>query len=228
MKTKTTSLIKGSLIAIAALIFFSSCDNNDIDLFGSAKLKVVNAAPNSGSQRFQMANIPYISDLNYLDHSVSYHKVTAGKNLVTQYRDQNDNDLYASKELNLDDDKTYTVYLTGESRGDADVRLYEDDLSLPASGKAKVKFLHLSSGAPASIDFTDSQGNNLSTNLGRYAQSSYIQINAGSLTIQVHGSGASENLATLTTTDFEEGKIYTVYIAGSIASGYTIDKISHN
>jgi hypothetical protein len=229
MKTKTTSkFVKVNLMAIAALVFLSSCDSNEIDLFGSAELKVVNAAPNSGSQKFVMANIPYIGNLGYLEHSVSYHKVAVGNNLVTQFRDQNDIDLYATKQLDLDDNKTYTVYLTGESRDDAEVRLYEDNLSSPVSGKAKVKFIHLSGGAPTTIDFTDSQGNNLAVNLARYSQSNYTEINAGSLAIQVHGTGQTETLATLGATDFAAGKIYSVFIAGSSASGYTIEKIAHN
>lgn len=228
MKAKSISIIKGSLIAIAAVLFLSACENNEVDPFGSAQLKVVNAAPGSGSQKFILANIPYIGNLNYLEHSVSYHKVAVGNNLVTQYRDENDNDLYASEELDLDDNKTYTVYLTGESRSDAEVRLFEDNLSLPASGMAKVKFLHLSSGAPAALDFTDSEGNSISTNVARYSQSSYTQIKAGSLSIAVHGSGTADNLATLATTDFADGKIYTVFISGSAPGGYTISKISHN
>ncbi|WP_406843316.1 DUF4397 domain-containing protein [Flavobacterium soyae] len=230
MKIKTIfiKLIPVKVMAAAALIFLSSCDSNEVDPFGSAHLKVVNAAPNSGSQKFVMANIPYIGNLDYLEHSVSYHDVAVGNNLVSQFRDENDNDLYASEELDLDDDKRYTVYLTGESRNDAEVRLYEDNITAPASGKAKVKFIHLSAGAPANIDFIDAQGNNLALNVARYNQSDYSEINAGSLGIQVRGSGESENLAALAATDFAAGKVYTVFIAGSSASGYTISQISHN
>lgn len=229
MKIKTIrKAIVVNIMAAAALVFLSSCDNNQIDPFGSARLKVVNAAPNSGSQRFVMASIPYISDLEYLEHSVSYHDVSSGNKLVSQFRDQSDNELYGTEELNLSDDKRYTVYLTGESRDDAEVRLYEDNMTAPASGKAKVKFIHLSAGAPASIDFVDAQGNSLSTNLGRYSQSSYIEVNAGSLAVQVHGTGAAETLAALGETDFSAGKIYTVFIAGSPASGYRIEQLSHN
>jgi hypothetical protein len=229
MKTKIfMPFIPVKLMAVAALIFLSSCDNNEIDPFGSARLKVVNAAPNSGSQKFVMANIPYIGNLDYLEHSVTYHDVAVGNNLVSQFRDENDNDLYASEELDLDDDKRYTVYLTGESRDDAEVRLYEDNITAPASGKAKVKFIHLSSGAPANIDFLDAQGNNLASNIARYSQSGYSEINSGSIGIQVRSTGASDNLATLPATDFAAGKVYTVFIAGSSASGYKIEQISHN
>lgn len=215
-------------MAILALLFLSSCDNNEVDPFGSARLKVVNAAPNSGSQKFVMANIPYIGDLDYLEHSVSYHDVAVGNNLVSQFRDENDNDLYATEELDLDDDRRYTVYLTGESRDDAEVRLYEDNITAPASGKAKVKFIHLSGGAPANIDFLDAQGNNLASNVSRYSQSNYTEINAGSLGIQVRGTGTTDNLATLPATDFAAGKVYTVFISGSSGSGYRIEQISHN
>ncbi|MCV9927899.1 DUF4397 domain-containing protein [Flavobacterium sp. LS1R49] len=229
MKTiKVNKFIHATIMVIAAVVLLSSCDSNNVDLFNTSKLKVVNAAPNSGSQRFIMANIPYISKLSYLDNSVSYHDVSSGSNLVTQYRDQDDNDLYASEKLNLSDNRNYTVYLTGESRDDAKVRLFQDDLSVPASGKAKVKFLHLSAGAPASIDFTDSDGNNITTNLNRFNESGYIEINAGSLSLKAHGTGLTENLATLASSTFDSGKIYSVYIAGSSASGYTIKQISHN
>ncbi|KUJ62742.1 hypothetical protein AR687_04915 [Flavobacteriaceae bacterium CRH] len=229
MKTKIfIQLMPVKAMAILALLFLSSCDNNEVDPFGSARLKVVNAAPNSGSQKFVMANIPYIGDLDYLEHSVSYHDVAVGNNLVSQFRDENDNDLYATEELDLDDDRRYTVYLTGESRSDAEVRLYEDNITAPASGKAKVKFIHLSSGAPTNIDFLDAQGNSLALNVARYNQSNYSEINAGSLGIQVRGNGGSDNLATLPATDFASGKVYTVFIAGSSASGYRIEQISHN
>ncbi|MDR7212421.1 DUF4397 domain-containing protein [Flavobacterium piscis] len=230
MKTKTIfiKLIPVKVIALVALIFLSACDNNEIDPFGSARLKVVNAAPNSGSQKFVMANIPYIGNLGYLENSVSYHNVVSGKNLVSQFRDENDNDLYATEELNLSDDKRYTVYLTGESRSDAEVRLYEDNITAPASGKARVKFIHLSSGAPQNIDFIDSEGNNLALNLARYNQSSYSEISAGSLAIEVRSAGESENIATLQTANFADGKVYTIFIAGSSTSGYTIKQILHN
>jgi hypothetical protein len=229
MKIKRAlTLIPVKIIAIATLIIASSCDNNEVDPFGSARLKVVNAAPNAGSQKFVMANIPYIRNLSYLEHSVSYHDVAVGNNLVSQFRDENDNDLYASEELDLNEDKRYTVYLTGESRDDAEVRLYEDNISAPASGKAKIKFIHLSSGVSGNIDFLDGQGNTLASNLARYSQSGYSEINAGSVTVQVRNTGGSENLATLSAIDFAAGKVYTVFISGSAASGYTVTQLSQN
>lgn len=228
MKTKMMNkFINGFLIVTLALLLLS-CDNNDIDPFGSAKLKVVNAAPNSGSQRFSLANIPYISDLDFLDSSVSYLTVSSGNNLIAQYRDDNDNDKYAEAKFNLDDDQNYTVYLTGESRDEAAVRLYQDNLSAPSSGKAKIKFIHLSGGAPSALNFSDDKGTVLTSNLERYNQSGYTEINAGSLTIQVNGAGQSQILATLESEKFTAGKIYTVYLIGSTSSTLSIHTITHN
>lgn len=228
MKTKMMNkFINGFLIATSALVLLS-CDNNNIDPFGSAKLKVVNAAPNSGSQRFALANIPYISDLDFLDSSVSYLTVSSGNDLIAQYRDDNDNDKYAEAKFNLDDDQNYTVYLTGESRDEAAVRLYQDNLSAPTNGKAKVKFIHLSGGAPSSLNFSDDKGTVLTSNLERYSQSGYTEINAGSLTIQVNGAGQSQILTTLESEEFAAGKIYTVYLIGSTASTLSIHTVTHN
>ncbi|WP_185965479.1 DUF4397 domain-containing protein [Flavobacterium zepuense] len=209
-------------------IVLSSCDDNDVDVFGSADLKVVNAAPNSGSQRFVLANIPEISDLDYLDNSVGYLNVASGNDLVAQFRDQDDNDLYATEKFDIQDNRDYTIYLTGESGSDAEVRLFQDDFAAPASGKAKVKFIHLSTGAPASLDINNAEGNALATNVARYSQSNYFEVDAGTIALQAHSAGSGEAIATLGATDFAAGKIYTVYIAGSATSGYTLKTLQHN
>jgi hypothetical protein len=227
MKTKTMrKFINGFLIALTACLLLS-CNSNDIDLFGSAKLKVVNAAPNSDSQRFAMANIPYISDLKFLDHSVSYLKVSSGNNLVAQFRDDNDNDKYAEAKLNLDNDRNYTVYLIGESRDEAAIKLYQDDLTAPNSGKAKVKFIHLSSGAPSALNFSDDKGTILTSNLERYNQSGYTEINAGAMTISVTAAGGTQSLTKLESEEFVSGKIYSVYLIGS-SSNLSIHVTTHN
>ncbi|MEO8532922.1 MAG: DUF4397 domain-containing protein [Flavobacterium sp.] len=219
--------INGFLIAVLGIVVLS-CDSNNVDPFGSAKLKVVNAAPNSGSQKFVLANIPYISDLDFLDRSVSYLNVSSGKDLIAQYRDENDNDKYAEGKFNLDDDQHYTVYLIGESREEASVRLFQDNLTAPASGKAKVKFIHLSNGAPSVLNFSDDKGTVLTSSLGRYNQSGYTEITAGSIAIQVSEAGQSEILATLAAEEFAAGKIYTVYLIGSSASTLSIHTTIHN
>jgi hypothetical protein len=228
MKTKMmNNFINGFLIAVSAFTLLS-CDNNNVDPFGSAKLKVVNAAPNSGSQKFVLANIPYINDLDFLDHSVSYLTVSSGKNLIAQYVDESDYDKYAEAKFNIDDDQDYTVYLIGESRDEATVRLYQDNLSAPSSGKAKIKFINLSGGAPSTLIFSDDKGTILSSNLERYNQSGYSEINAGSMTIQVKGAAQSQILATLESEEFIAGKIYTVYLIGSTTSTLSIHTITHN
>jgi hypothetical protein len=226
--TIKTNFLKSLTIVFVLGATLSSCDDNDVDIFGSSDLKVVNAAPNSGSQRFLLANIPEISDLDYLDNSVGYLNVASGNDLVAQFRDQGDNDLYATEKFDIQDNRDYTVYLTGESGDDAEVRLFQDDFTAPASGKAKVKFIHLSTGAPAILNISDAAGTMLATNLARYSQSSYTEIEAGTLAIQAHGAGADENIATLDATELANGKIYTIYIAGSAASGYTLKKLLHN
>jgi hypothetical protein len=226
--TIKTNFLKSLAIVFVLGVSLSSCDDNDVDIFGSADLKVVNAAPNSGSQRFLLANIPEISDLDYLDNSVGYLNVASGNDLVAQFRDQGDNDLYATEKFDIQDNRDYTVYLTGESGDDAEVRLFQDDFTAPANGKAKVKFIHLSTGAPAILNISDAAGTMLATNLARYSQSSYTEIEAGTLAIQAHGAGADENIATLDATEFANGKIYTIYIAGSATSGYTLKKLLHN
>lgn len=120
----------------------------------------------------------------------------------------------------------HTVFAIRNNEGTADsLILFYDDLSAPPAGKAKVRFVHLSSGVSA-VDVSVNGGTSLFTNVG-YGQAGgevlsgegynvwslgpFVNVDAGEVSFSVTKSADHSGLSVF---DYElvAGKIYTVYI----------------
>lgn len=227
---KKNSNFKTMSVVVAALIFAvsaSSCKKNNIDEWGEIELKVVNAAPNSGAQRFYLANAILVNGgLDFTDAS-GYISTHSGSRLVAEFSKEGTGATYATSELWFLSDLHYTVYLAGEGQT-ARIRYFLDDLSVPAGGKARINFIHLSDAVPDNITIKNAGGDNLVFNLIRDAQSSYFDIAPGDLSLQIFDTSLATNIGNFSLTGLTAGKIYTVYITGSSATGISVHKLGHN
>jgi len=227
---KRTSILKSVFTGASILLFsvlISSCKKDDIDESGSANLTVVNAATGSSAQSFYLAGKPVVSGgLNFGD-ATSYIATNSGNNLQAEFRNEGTETAYASDDIDLTKGRNYTIFLAGEGQS-ARVRLYEDDLTAPASGQAKVRFIHLSDAAPSNVDIRRASGENLVANLERNATSNYVSLAPGLLSLQVYGAGQTTSLGNFDLSAFEAGKIYTVYVTGSNANNISVKQITQN
>jgi hypothetical protein len=228
MKTKSLfkNLFAGATVLTLSL-FISSCSKNDVDDSGTANIKVVNASSASPAQGFYLANRTIVQSGLAFGNESNYITTNSGNNLELQFRTDGTTTAYATGTFNVDRGKTYTAFLAGDGQA-ARVKLYEDDISAPASGQAKVRFVHLSDAAPASIDIRNVGGTNLVASLGRDNASSFVAIAPGILSLQVYGAGQSTSIGNFDLTTLVAGKIYTVYVAGSAAGSISVKKITHN
>ena len=143
----------------------------------------------------------------------------------------------------------HTVFAVKNAKATADsLILFYDDLSAPASGKAKIRFVNLAPGAP-NVDFQIAgQASSLFTNtaygraggsvlsgngLNAFSLGPFVSVDAGSVNFNVikttDQSPISITNNTLTNVNLQAGKIYTIYINGTpggAAIGATI--ITHN
>ncbi|WP_432712097.1 DUF4397 domain-containing protein [Pedobacter sp.] len=227
---KNNSLFKSLLAGVAILALttgLTSCKKNDVDETGSANLKVINASPSSTPQGFFLANSTVIqSGLAYGD-TKDYIATNSGNNLEAQFRNDGSSTVYATTKFDLDKGKYYSVFLAGDGQA-ARVKLFTDDMTAPAAGKAKIRFIHLSDAAPASVDIKRGSGDNLVVNLQRDNSSDYLTVDPGILSINVYATGQTTSLGSFNITAFLANKIYTVYIAGSTAADIQVKQISHN
>lgn len=228
MKNKFLTNMSAAAILLGVVTAFSSCKKDDIDESGSANVKVVNASSTSSAQGFYLASKTVVQGgLTFGNASSGYIAVNSGNNLQLQFRNSGSTSAYASGEYDLDKGGYYTIFLAGDGQA-ARVQVYADDMNPPAEGKAKVRFIHLSDAAPANVDIRSNSETNLAANLARNATSSYIEVNPGVLSLQVYAAGQSTSLGDFDLTAFASGKIYTVYVTGSIAESISVHQVSHN
>jgi hypothetical protein len=103
--------------------------------------------------------------------------------------------------------------------------LVEDNLAAPASGKAHIRFFHLSPDAPG-VDvgvlngstFTPVFANrSFETQTSAATNAAFTPVDAGTYTFQVRVAGTSTVALNIPGVTLEAGKIYTVFARGLLA-----------
>ncbi|HWK07583.1 MAG TPA: DUF4397 domain-containing protein [Puia sp.] len=224
---KKTSDFRRLLTSAALLVLVAqvtSCKKNNVDEYGTIEIKVINASPNSPTESFTLANSLIVSGgLNFTNAS-NYIQTNSGSRLVAEFRDVTTNSVYASSELWFLSSLKYTIYLAGEGQN-ARVVYFADDLSSPQDGKAKVKFVHLSDGAPSTLTIKDGSGNDLVTSLGRNNASAFKNLAPGTITLQIYDSSQGTSVGSFTLPAVTAGSIYAVYVTGSSTSDINVHEI---
>lgn len=190
----------------------SSCEKDDVDEFGSAQIKIVNAGEDSGSQNFYLLGNLLESDVQYKESS-SYLSTNSGNRLSAAFRTTSTGQDYAKGELWIANTKHYTVYLVG-SGSSARIKQYEDDLSAPSAGKAKIKFIHLSDGITSDIRIKDNKGDEIVNNVSRNTESGYKTVDAGNHSFSVYATGTGNLIKTTDEFSLNPGRIYTIFLSG--------------
>ena len=228
MKTKSLlrSLFAGAFI-VAIATGMTSCKKDDIDETGSANVKVVNASTTSSAQGVYLANKTIVQSGLSFGNASDYIVTNSGNNLSLQFRNDGSTNAYASASVDLDKGKYYTAFLAGDGQS-ARVKVYADDTAAPSSGKAKVRFVHLSDAAPANVDIRTDATTNIAANLAKDNASGYVEVNPGVLSLQVYQAGQSTSLGTFNLSAFASGKIYTVYVTGSTTATIAVRQTAHN
>lgn len=109
---------------------------------------------------------------------------------------------------------SYTVFATDVVASIAPIVL-TDDLTAPASGKAHVRFVHLSPNAPA-VDVAVQSGPVLFANRSFKQFTSFTPVNAGTYDLEVRPAGSTTVVLPLNDITLQAGKIYTVFARGLV------------
>ncbi len=225
MKTNRTLFRKLPLIAaVFGTVLFSSCsDDDDIENGKSVNVKVVNSAEASGSQDFYIdgTKVTTVSE----NQASNYIATTnSGNDRDVEFKKTGSSEVYASEDVDLKDNKNYTFILSGTGNS-AKITAAEDDLSAPASGKAKVRFIHLNSGA-GKVDLGVVTNSKLVSNVSYGDVSNFFEVEAGAQVLNVYPAGQANSNLALNFAALNAGRIYTVILKGS--SEVSLQVISHN
>jgi hypothetical protein len=120
-------------------------------------------------------------------------------------------------EANVDfmQNKNYSVFAVN-SVSNIEPLLVEDDLTVPAQGKAHVRFIHLSPDAPA-VDITLTDGTIVFGNKSFKEFTAFTPLDAGTYDLQVRVAGTPTVALDLPGITLEAGKIYTVFAKGFLS-----------
>ncbi len=228
MKTPNYVKLLGSLMLFVLLVTgFSSCSKDDtgaLNLTGSVNLMIVNGAEGTAPQDYYSDGTKVNATAVAYAQNTSYISTPAG-NHAGEFRTSGSTAVTASGAVTFENGKYYSVYLSGSGTS-ASSFASEDDMSAPAAGKSKVRFVHLSSAVTSSVDFGVTGGAKIVSALAYKTASAYNTVDANSgFTLYLAGS----TTGSLTIPAFvQAGKIYTVFVSGSTTATLTYRVIVQN
>jgi len=111
--------------------------------------------------------------------------------------------------------KAYSVFAI-DSVSSIEPLVLEDDLTAPATGKAHVRFVHLSPDAPA-VDVAVTAGPVVFSNVAFRGYQGFTPLNAGTYNLEVRVAGTATVALPLPGITLEAGKIYTVFARGFLS-----------
>lgn len=144
---------------------------------------------------------------------LGYYAVAPGSTTV-EFRNTGTSATTATTSVNTVVDNFYTVVF-----GDNNTILYvADDQTLPQAGKARIRFLNVSSYLNSNVDFGGAGGNKLVLNSPVYTTSGYYEVDPSATTsITVYPTGNSTASVT-TNVSMTSGHVYYYIVSGTTSA----------
>ncbi|MEO8233304.1 MAG: DUF4397 domain-containing protein [Ignavibacteriota bacterium] len=199
------------LMLIFGITVFTACSNDDEVMppatDSKSKVLVTHASPDAPGVDLLVDNVVAGTNLIF-PNSTNYLEVNSGtRNVKVNVTGTSTTAIEAN--LNLAADKNYSVFAVNNVAM-IEAVVVEDNLTSPASGKAHVRFIHLSPNAPA-VDITTNTGAVVFGNYVFKQASAFTPLDAGTYDLQVRLAGTSTVVLDLPGIALTAGKIYTVF-----------------
>ena len=203
-------------MATLATLFLASCgsddDANPVAPATPARVMAVHASPDAPAVDLLVDGAVAGTGLAY-PNNTAYLEVAAGtRNVKVNVGGTTTTVINAS--LPVTGGSSYTVFASDVVASIGAVVL-TDDLTAPASGKAHVRFVHLSPNAPA-VDVAVQGGQVLFANKAFKQYTPFTPVNAGTYNLEVRLAGTATVALPLNGIVLQPGKIYTVFAKGLV------------
>lgn len=213
-------------LAVAALLFtLTSCDeDDDVMEQQNARVLVVHASPNAPAvdllvddKKVNTSALAYPNNTGYLTVGAGNHNIKVNATGT--------NNSVINANVDLMKGAAYTVFAYDVVSAIKPL-VVMDNLATPASGKAHIRFMHLSPNAPA-VTVGVLAGSNFmplfsnrsfETAATATANQAFISVDAGTFTVQVRAAGTNDAVLTVPNVTLQAGKIYTVFAQGLVGN----------
>ncbi|MDX5481721.1 MAG: DUF4397 domain-containing protein [Hymenobacteraceae bacterium] len=205
------------LLAVVPTMFLASCDDDDDDLDlleGTAQVMVIHASPDAPAVDLYVDNDQVnTTALNYPDNT-GYLEVDEGtRNIKVTPAGAGAANAVINADIDFDEDQNYSIFAVDEV-ANISALVLEDDLTDPATGRAHVRFVHLSPDAPA-VDVAVQNGPVLFPNTAFRGATAFAPVDAGTYTLEVRLAGTDDVVLTEEVT-LQSGVIYTIFARGFV------------
>ena len=188
-----------------------------------SKILVVHASPNAPSVDLLVDGVKQNSAALSFPANTGYLSLNAGsRNIKVNVAGTSTSVIDVT--ATFDKDKNYSIFAI-DSVSKLSVLLLNDNLATPASGKAHIRFVHLSPNAPAVDISVKGQAAGAGLFLNRAfnktiatAQETFIPVDAATYDLEVRVAGTSTVALPLNGIKLESGKIYTVFAKGFLGA----------
>ncbi len=208
--------LAASALAVFSALFLASCSkdssNNPVAPNPGARVMVVHASPDAPAVDLLVDGSVAGSGLAF-PNNTGYLSVASGTRNV-KVNVAGTSTTVVNADLNLTTGTNYSVFACDSVSRLAPLVL-TDDLTAPATGKAHVRFVHLSPNAPA-VDVALTGGAVLFPNTAFKGHSAFTPVDAGTYDLEVRLAGTSTVVLPLPGVTLEAGKIYTVFARGFV------------
>jgi len=194
-----------------SLVMLSSCKKDEEVTKSYAKVLVTHASPNAPGVDLLVDNSKQNTAALNFPSNTGYLQVEAGtRNIKVNVSGTSTTVINA--DLALSKDQNYSVFAI-DSVSKISALVLTDDLTAPASGKAHVRFVHLSPNAPA-VDVAVTGGAVVFGNKAFKDYTAFTPLDAGTYNLEVRVAGTSTVALPLPGITLQAGKIYTVFAKG--------------
>lgn len=200
-------------ILLTAAVLLSSC-SKDEDI-AQANVLVIHASPDAPGVDLLVDDVKQNTSALTYPQNTGYLKVNAGsRNFKINVAGTPTTVINAN--VTLEQDKSYSVFAI-DSVSKISAVVVADELSTPASGKAHVRFIHLSPNAPA-VDIALDGGAVVFPNTSFKVGTAFTPLDAGTYDLEVRVAGTQTVALDLDPITLQAGKIYTVFAKGFLTA----------
>ncbi|HMO32707.1 MAG TPA: DUF4397 domain-containing protein [Lacibacter sp.] len=220
---KLRTLAPVALMALVAFTF-AACKKEKKE---EARVLVTHASPNAPGVDLLVDNNKVNSAALTFPNSTGYLTVAAGTRNI-KVNAAGTTTTVINADIPFTKDKNYSVFAFNLLASIGAI-LVEDNLAAPASGKAHIRFFHLSPGAPSvtvgvlsGSTFTPVFSNRaFETQTTAAANQAFAPVDAGTYNFDVRVAGTTTSVLTLNGINLQAGKIYTVFARGIVGNTTT-------
>jgi hypothetical protein len=174
-------------------------------------VRVIHTVPDAPNVDIYANDKLIINNLAYGDYT-DYLPIPEGTYKITLYVAGTKNTPVLSNMLTVKKNSILTVAAVG-TLSDIGLIVITDANEYKMTGKAMIRFLHLSPNAPA-VDITLPNGTVIFSNVSFRHITHYIDVTPMNYTLQVRVAGTDNVVLTVPNINLDEGKYYTVYAIG--------------